>query len=122
MVYAGSNLRLRVGSFEGVPGIYSSDGAPRDLILGTKQNKKVYFGWKREDAWVQAGTGKSYFKGKMTVSSDILAGGNGHTLQAGSVENMPGIRPAVGANTDLRCLPRPRRRSSWVAKKRPWKA
>jgi len=101
MVYAGSNLRLRVGSFEGVPGIYSSDGAPRDLILGTKQNKKVYFGWKREDAWIQAGTGHSYFKGKMTVSSDILAGGNGHTLQAGSVENMPGIRPAVGANVDL---------------------
>merc|ERR1711924_558278 len=36
--------KLRVGEFNGMPGIYSSEGAPRDLMLGTAADRKVYIG------------------------------------------------------------------------------
>lgn len=83
--------RLRVGSVDGIPGIYSSDGTARDLMLGTQENKKIYFGHKRDDAWIQAGTGVSYFKGSMTVADAVVVKSKGQVLRIGEAYQMPGI-------------------------------
>jgi uncharacterized protein (DUF779 family) len=97
-VYA-EKQRLRVGSINGIPGLYSSDGAARDLMLGTAKDSKVYFGNQREDAWIQAGTGISYFKGKMTVGDAVMVQQKGQTLRLGEAFGMPGIYAAK--DTDL---------------------
>merc|ERR1719454_998763 len=47
------NQRLRVGSVDGLPGIFSSDGAARDMMIGVAANSKVFLGSERTDAWVQ---------------------------------------------------------------------
>ena len=89
--------RLRVGSVDGIPGIYSSDGAARDLMLGTAKNSKVFFGDARADAWVQAGTGNSFFKGAMEVTNQVKVTKNGQTLLLGESFSMPGIYSSTGA-------------------------
>ena len=48
---------LRVGEAWGMPGLYSSDGGARDLILGTAGGKKIYFGTAKNDAWIESTTG-----------------------------------------------------------------
>merc|ERR1712072_305718 len=83
--------RLRIGSVNGIPGLYSSDGSARDLMLGTAKNSKVFFGSHREDAWIQAGTGASFFKGKMTVTDSVVVTKSGQTLRLGEAFGMPGI-------------------------------
>merc|ERR1711939_968469 len=95
------NQRLRVGSVNGIPGIFSSDGAARDLMLGTAKNSKVYFGDERADAWVQAGTGDSFFKGKMLVTDAIETQKNGQTLLVGEAFGMPGLFSSEGLARDL---------------------
>ena len=45
--------RLRVGTVWNMPGLYSSDGQPRDLVLGAAAGRKIYFGIERNDAWIQ---------------------------------------------------------------------
>lgn len=99
-VYSESQ-RLRVGSIDGIPGLYSSDGQPRDLALSTAKNSKVFFGDGREDAWVQAGTGDSFFKGAMSVSNSIAVSKNGNTLLLGEAFGLPGIYSSSGAASDL---------------------
>jgi hypothetical protein len=99
-VYSESQ-RLRVGSIDGIPGLYSSDGQPRDLALSTAKNSKVFFGDGREDAWVQAGTGDSFFKGAMQVSNSIRVSKNGQTLLVGEAFGLPGIYSSTGAASDL---------------------
>jgi len=95
------NQRLRVGSVNGIPGIYSSDGVARDLMLGTAKNSKVYFGDQRADAWIQAGTGESYFKGTMTVGNAVMVQSKGQTLKIGEAFGMPGIYSSEGTARDL---------------------
>jgi len=95
------NQRLRVGSINGIPGLYSSDGAARDLMLGTAHNSKVFFGDGRTDAWVQAGTGASFFKGQMTVTDAVTVEKNGQTLSVGEAFGMPGIFSSEGLARDL---------------------
>merc|ERR1711959_193850 len=99
-VYA-EKQRLRVGAIHGIPGVHSSDGAARDLMLGTAKNKKVFFGWAREDAWLQAGTGESYFKGKMSVADNIVVSKKGQTIRVGEAFGMPGIYSSEGSARDL---------------------
>jgi len=89
-VYADNN-RLRLGSIWGLPGIYSSDGAPRDMMIGTEKNKKIFFGFHRDDAWIEAGTGAAHFKGQVSVSNSIKITTNGVTLEMGENSGMPGI-------------------------------
>lgn len=93
--------RLRVGSVDGLPGIYSSDGAARDMMLGVAANSKIYLGSERSDVWVQGGTGISYFKGSMTVNDAITVSKNGQTLLLGEAFGMPGIYSSTGAASDL---------------------
>merc|ERR1711998_343988 len=95
------NQRLRVGSVDGIPGIFSSDGAARDLMLGTAKNSKIYFGEQRSDAWIQAGTGDSFFKGKMLVTESITVEKNGQTLLVGESFGMPGLYSSEGVARDL---------------------
>jgi len=89
-VYAENN-RLRLGSVWGLPGIYSSDGAPRDMMIGTDKNKKIFFGFHRDDAWIEAGSGAAHFKGEVSVSNSIKVTSNGVTLEIGENQGMPGI-------------------------------
>merc|ERR1711998_490076 len=95
------NQRLRVGSVDGIPGLFSSDGAPRDLMLGTAKNSKIYFGEQRSDAWIQAGTGDSFFKGKMLVTDSLTVEKNGQTLLVGESFGMPGLYSSEGIARDL---------------------
>jgi len=95
------NQRLRVGSINGMPGIYSSDGAARDMMIGTAKNSKVYFGNERADAWIQAGTGESFFKGAMQVTDNVKVDKNGQTLVVGESFGLPGIYSSDGLARDL---------------------
>merc|ERR1712100_902617 len=83
--------RLRVGAVFGMPGLYASDGANRDLMLGTADGRKIYFGLKREDAWVEAGTGNMWTKGKFTAEGGASIKMSGKTLTVGASYSMPGI-------------------------------
>jgi hypothetical protein len=89
-VYANNN-RLRLGSVWGLPGIFSSDGAPRDMMIGTEKNKKIFFGFHRDDAWVEAGSGDSFFKGKMSVTDSVKVSSNGVSVSMGEIQGMPGL-------------------------------
>merc|ERR1711871_101981 len=95
------NQRLRIGSVDGIPGIFSSDGAARDLMLGTAKNSKIFFGEQRSDAWIQAGTGDSFFKGKMLVTESITVEKSGQTLLIGESFGMPGLFSSEGVARDL---------------------
>jgi len=95
------NQRLRIGSVDGIPGIFSSDGAARDLMLGTAKNSKIYFGDQRADAWIQAGTGDSFFKGKMLVTDNMMIEKSGQTLLVGESFGMPGLYSSEGVARDL---------------------
>jgi len=95
------NQRLRVGSVDGIPGIFSSDGAARDLMLGTAKNSKIYFGDARSDAWIQAGTGDSFFKGKMLVTNSLTIETSGQSLMVGEAFGMPGLYSSEGIARDL---------------------
>jgi hypothetical protein len=66
--------RLRVGAAWGMPGLYSSDDAERDLTLGVPVGRKVYLGTGTGDAWVEGGSGNAYFKG--TTVANVLQLGN----------------------------------------------
>ncbi|NIM10480.1 MAG: hypothetical protein GTO45_00680, partial [Candidatus Aminicenantes bacterium] len=61
--------RLRVGAAWNMPGLYSSDDGPRDLTLGVPPGKRVYLGVDRQDAWVEGGSGNSYFKGSVHIGA-----------------------------------------------------
>lgn len=99
-VYAENN-RLRLGSINGIPGIFSSDGAARDLMLGVAKNSKVYLGNERGDSWIQGGTGDSFFKGKMLVTDSIMVEKGGQTLSIGESFGMPGLFSSEGVARDL---------------------
>lgn len=100
-VYSENN-RLRMGSIWGLPGIYSSDGAPRDLMIGTEQNKKIFFGYHRNDAWIEAGSGAAFFKGLVTVTNNVKLETNGVSLTVGDIKGNPGITGAAdGVARDL---------------------
>lgn len=104
-VYSNSN-RLRVGSVWGLPGLYASDGTPRDMIIGTEKDKKIYFGYHRDDAWIEAGTGASFFNGAMTVASTVTATHNGASVSMGEVSGMPGLTSSGdGVARDLMIAP-----------------
>lgn len=93
-VYAENN-RLRVGSMWGLPGLYASDGSPRDMIIGTEKNKKIFFGWHREDAWIEAGTGAAFFKGAVQVQTSVMVKTSGMSITMGEVLGMPGISSSL---------------------------
>jgi len=95
------NQRLRVGSVDGLPGIFSSDGAARDMMIGVAANSKVFLGSERTDAWVQGGTGASFFKGAMSVTDSVTVTKNGQTVLVGEAFGMPGIYSSTGAASDL---------------------
>ena len=61
--------RLRVGAAWGMPGLYSGDDGKKDLTLGVPSGKKVYLGVSNQDAWVEGGSGKAYFKGKVGIGT-----------------------------------------------------
>merc|ERR1711918_160894 len=75
--------------------------AARDLMLGAAKNSKIYLGDQRSDAWVQAGTGDSFFKGKMLVTDSVTVEMNGQTLTVGESFGMPGLYSSEGVARDL---------------------
>jgi len=93
--------KLRVGSVWGMPGLYASDGEARDLVLGTRKGRKVYFGVHRKDAWIQAGSGDSWFAGSMTVNNNINIAVAGQKLRVGTYGGMPGLFSSDDAPRDL---------------------
>lgn len=100
-VYAENN-RLRVGSMWGLPGLYASDGTPRDMIIGTEKNKKIYFGWHREDAWIEAGSGASFFKGAMEIQNSMTVKSQGLEVTVGAVNGIAGVTASAdGVARDL---------------------
>ncbi len=66
--------RLRVGAAWGMPGLYSSDDGDKPLTLGVPAGQKVYLGTSTLDAFVEGGTGNSYFKGKLGIGTTAPAG------------------------------------------------
>jgi hypothetical protein len=93
--------KLRVGNVWNMPGLYSSDGQPRDLMLGTAPNRKIYFGVDRNDAWIQADTGHLWVKGSMTTKKYLHTFAEGQRLRVGAVWGMPGLYASDGANRDM---------------------
>merc|ERR1711959_66392 len=94
--------RLRVGAVWGMPGIYASDGGVnRDLMLGTAAGKKIYFGIKKKDAWIEAGTGNMYLKGKIEANLNSHFKAGGKMLRVGAAWNMPGLYASDGGADDL---------------------
>ncbi len=62
--------RLRVGAAWGMPGLYSSDDGAKPLTLGVPAGQKVYLGVSTADAFVEGGTGNSYFKGNVGIGTN----------------------------------------------------
>jgi len=62
--------RLRVGAAWGMPGLYSSDDGAKSLTLGVPAGQKVYLGVSTGDAFVEGGTGNSYFKGNVGIGTN----------------------------------------------------
>merc|ERR1711937_338305 len=92
---------LRVGTVWGMPGLYSSDNGARDLMIGTQSGKKVYFGNDKEDAWIQAGTGKAFFKGEVRSQGLGKFSSKDQMLVAGTVLGMPGLWASEGQSRHL---------------------
>jgi hypothetical protein len=67
--------RLRVGAAWGMPGLYSSEDGPKPLSLGAAPGQKVFLGESSADAFVEAGTGNAWFKGKVGVGPGANAPG-----------------------------------------------
>ena len=61
--------RLRVGAAWGMPGLYSGDDGAKPLVLGVPAGQKVYVGTNTGDAFVEGGTGNSYFKGDVGIGT-----------------------------------------------------
>jgi len=61
------------------------------MMIGTDKNKKIFFGFHRDDAWIEAGSGAAHFKGEVSVSNSIKVTSNGVTLEIGENQGMPGI-------------------------------
>ena len=59
--------RLRVGAAWGMPGLYSGDDGAKALMLGAPPGQKVYLGQSTGDAYVESGSGNSYFKGNVGI-------------------------------------------------------
>merc|ERR1712195_135073 len=93
--------KLRVGSVDGMPGLYSSDGEARDLALGTAKGRKIFFGDKKADAWIQAGTGQAWFKGSVTTEDNTYNVVAGQRLQVGAWAGIPGLYSSDGGARDL---------------------
>merc|ERR1711959_677106 len=93
--------KLRGGSVWGMPGLYASDGEARDLVLGTKKGRKVYFGENKGDAWIQAGTGNAWFKGGVRSNANLDITVAGQRLRVGSWGGMPGLYSSDDAPRDL---------------------
>merc|ERR1711904_52557 len=98
---AGVFQTLRVGSAWGMPGLYASDGGDRDMVLGTTAGKKIYFGNNKEDAWIQAGTGKAFFKGEVRSQGLGKFSSKDQMLVAGTVLGMPGLWASEGQSRHL---------------------
>merc|ERR1712159_194157 len=84
-----------------MPGLFASDGAPRDMILGASAGKRIYFGVNKGDAYVEAGVGDMWLNGKLTASANSLFKAGGKTLRVGAVYDMPGIYSSDGGSDDL---------------------
>merc|ERR1711871_163496 len=93
--------RLRVGAAWGMPGIYASDGADRDMTIGTAAGKKIFFGVHRQDAWIQAGEGHMWLKGSLTVKNYGHFLADGQRLRVGAIYGMPGIYASDDGNRDM---------------------
>merc|ERR1719199_1115585 len=70
-------------------------------MIGVAANSKVFLGSERTDAWVQGGTGASFFKGAMSVTDSVTVTKNGQTVLVGEAFGMPGIYSSTGAASDL---------------------
>lgn len=93
--------KLRVGEFAGMPGLYSSDNGPRDLILGVAKSRKVYVGEGIDDSYFTAGEGKLYLKGSLETHDNIYVYAENNRLRLGSINGIPGIFSSDGAARDL---------------------
>jgi hypothetical protein len=71
--------RLRVGAAWGMPGLFSGEDGAKSLALGAPAGQKVYLGESTADAFVEAGTGNAWFKGKVGI-------GPGANAPAGALE------------------------------------
>merc|ERR1719498_971030 len=92
-VFVNSNKQtLRVGSVWGMPGLYSSDGAPRDMSIGVAGGKRIYFGTAKNDAWIEATTGHMWLKGSITEKKRLRVGG---------AWGMPGLYASDGEDRDM---------------------
>lgn len=63
--------RLRVGAAWGMPGLYSGDDGAKALSLGVPAGQRVYLGTATGDAFVEGGTGNSYFKGNLGIGTSV---------------------------------------------------
>ena len=61
--------RLRVGAAWGMPGLYSGEDGAKALMLGAPPGQKVYLGQSTGDAYVESGSGNSYFKGSVGIGT-----------------------------------------------------
>ncbi|MDB5901733.1 MAG: hypothetical protein JWM26_611 [Betaproteobacteria bacterium] len=67
--------RLRVGAAWGMPGLFSGEDGAKSLALGAPAGQKVYLGESTADAFVEAGTGNAWFKGKVGIGPGANAPG-----------------------------------------------
>jgi hypothetical protein len=75
--------RLRVGAAWGMPGLYSSDDGPKPLSLGAAPGQKIFLGVGNGDAFVEAGTGNAWFKGKVGIGAGADAPGGALDVRTG---------------------------------------
>merc|ERR1711988_459194 len=99
--FVAEGQRLRVGSVFGMPGLYASDGADRDMVIGTAAGKKIYFGLKQQDASIEAGTGNMFLKGSLETNQNSFFKSEGKTLEVGSQNGMPGIFSGKSGANDI---------------------
>merc|ERR1719473_2373402 len=93
--------KLRVGEYAGMPGLYSSDDGPRDMIIGVADGNKVYVGKDNKDSYFTAGTGNLWLKGTLETHGNNFIYSEGQRLRVGSVVGIPGIYSSDGAARDL---------------------
>ena len=77
-----------MGEYAGMPGLYSSDDGPRDLILGVARDRKVFVGEGTDDSYFTAGTGSLYLKGSLETHQNMFIYSENQRLRVGSVDGM----------------------------------
>jgi len=80
--------KLRVGEYAGLPGLYSSDDAPRDLMLGVAKDKKVYLGSSTGEAYFTAGAGSLWLKGSLEAHNNVYVYAEKQRLRVGSINGI----------------------------------